>query len=240
MKQLLSGAVILSFFASSCRFIAGEQVSGSGHVVDHEVTVGSFNSIEVGGSMDVRVSQSATPAVKIHADDNLIQYIDVYTEGNRLVVHQKPGFNLYPSGKVSVDVSAPELKEIDVSGAGSIIGETPFTSNSEMKMHVSGSGDVRMDINAPTITAETSGAGKIVLTGQAKDFKAEIDGAGDVDCYNLATENTSIEVSGAGNAHVNASKRLDVHVSGAGDVRYKGNPSINQEISGAGSIKKVD
>jgi len=69
----------------------------------------------------------------------------------------------------------------------------------------------------------------------------DLSGASDIFAYELLTENYQIDISGAGNAQINVSKRLQAEVSGAGNIRYKGSPSeVNQEVSGAGSIRKVD
>ncbi|MCP2936704.1 DUF2807 domain-containing protein, partial [Salmonella enterica subsp. enterica serovar Typhimurium] len=65
--------------------------------------------------------------------------------------------------------------------------------------------------------------------------------ASDAKCFDLKSENTKVEISGAGDAEVFASVQLDARVSGAGSVKYKGNAaSVNQKVSGAGSVKKVE
>jgi len=86
----------------------------------------------------------------------------------------------------------------------------------------------------------SSGAGSISLKGETKDFSVDGSGSTDIHCFELLAENTSVELSGAGDAQVYASVKLDVHVSGAADVKYKGNANLTKEISGAGSVKKVD
>ena len=56
----------------------------------------------------------------------------------------------------------------------------------------------------------------------------------------MVAETYDIEISGAGEAQINVTKKIAAEISGAGTVKYKGSPSeIDQNVSGAGSIKKV-
>ena len=97
-----------------------------------------------------------------------------------------------------------------------------------------------MDIKAPKITADISGACSVELKGETKEFSGDGSGSSNFKCFDLKAENVDIGISGAGDAEVYASVKLDVDVTGAGGVKYKGSPTVNQKISGAGSVKKVD
>jgi hypothetical protein len=98
-----------------------------------------------------------------------------------------------------------------------------------------------MDIDAPEVKAQISGAGNMSMTGQTRNVEIDISGAGKAKCYDLMAETTKVDISGAGSAEVYASVFLDAHVSGAGSVKYKGNATkVSQQVSGAGSVKKTD
>jgi hypothetical protein len=71
------------------------------------------------------------------------------------------------------------------------------------------------------------------------DFNASVSGQGDVKCFDLVTENTSLDISGGSDVEISANKQLNIEASGSSSVRYKGNASVSQNISGAGSVKKV-
>ncbi|HEY8733449.1 MAG TPA: DUF2807 domain-containing protein, partial [Puia sp.] len=72
------------------------------------------------------------------------------------------------------------------------------------------------------------------------DLSLNLTGAGHAYCYDLLTENTKVDISGAGSAQVYASVKLSAEVSGAGNINYKGNPIVSQQISGAGSVNKAN
>ena len=149
------------------------------------------------------------------------------------------GYNLQPSRDIVVYVSAPAFKDIDVSGACDIIGDNVISGTEELSMHVSGSGDIIMQVALAKVHADISGAGSIQLKGQATDFTAEVSGSGDVKCFDLVTDNTQLDLSGSSEVEVTANKQLNVEASGSSSVHYKGAANVSQRISGAGSVKKV-
>lgn len=227
------------FTVCSCRYFGGERISGDGHVVTRQRSADGFNRVDVSGGIKVHVRQEATTSVKVEADQNLMEYIDVYNNGNTLVIKEREGYHLNPSKDIIVYVAAPVFKDIEVSGACDIIGDNTISGNEELRMHVSGAGDIIMQVALPKVSAEISGSGSIDLKGQATDFSAHVSGSGDVKCFDLVTDNTTLDLSGASEVEVTVNKQLDIDASGASNVQYKGNANVRQQISGAGSVKKA-
>ena len=241
MRKYFLLLLALPFIISSCRFMGGKRVRGNGVIQSQEHTVSSFKNVEVSGSINVYVSQGDFKPVKIEGDENLLQYVEVFEEGGRLIVKERRGYNLQPSDELKVFVTAPVYNKIEVSGASDIIGQTKINNPEDLDLHASGAGDIKMDVDAPRLSAEISGSGNIDLKGQTKDVDLGLSGAGHAHCYDLLSENVKIDISGAGSAEVYASMKLDASVSGAGSVSYKGNAtSVNQHISGVGSVTKVN
>lgn len=241
MKKILSLIIIPALFISSCHYIGGERVRGNGVLKTEQRTASSFTALQVSGSSEVRLKQDSVLSVRVEGDENLLPYIEVYNEGNRLVIRTRRGYNLKPRKGLVVYVSSPAYNNITVSGAGEVKTENSITNAEKLNITVSGAGEIKMDVNAPVITTDISGAGDITLKGKARDFDLDVSGAGNINCYDLLTENTNLQISGAGDAKVFASVKLTGSVSGAGDVTYKGNPAQKDvRTSGAGSVTKAD
>jgi hypothetical protein len=241
MKKLLFFLLAISLLGTSCADIFGRRVRGNGNIKSEERSVSSFKNVEVSGAIDLYVRQGESAPVKIETDENLMQYIVLTQEGNKIVIHSKEGVNLHPSTKIKVYVTAPLYNEIEVSGASNIIGQNKISNAEDIKMEVSGAGDINMELNAPAVSAAVSGAGTVNLRGETKKFDLELSGASKAHCYELLSENTKVDITGAGDADVYASSKLDAEVSGAGNVSYKGGAAtVNQQVSGAGSVKKVN
>ncbi len=241
MKKLFLIVLVVAVTAPSCQYMLGKRVNGNGNVQTREHSVSSFKNVEVSGAIDLYVAQGDIKPVKIETDENLQQYIEVIQEGDRIVIETKEGFNLHPSHKTKVYVTAPVYNTIEVSGASNIIGQSKIMNAENLSLQVTGAGDINMDVNAPGINAEVSGAGVVNLKGETKTLDINLSGAGKAHCYELLSENTKIDISGAGEADVYASIKLNAQVSGAGSVNYKGGAtSVEQHVSGAGSVKKAD
>jgi hypothetical protein len=239
MKQalLLLSVVLL---VTSCRLLGGERISGNGKITTVQRTIGGFSNVRVSGNIQVHLRNDAATSVKMETDENLMEYLDIFTEGTDLIIRTRKGFNLDPSKDIIAYVAAPDFNEVSVSGSCDIVSDGIITSQKSLDMNVSGSGDIIMQVDVAKISTHISGSGSVQLKGKARDFSASVSGSGDIRCFDLATENTELNLSGSSEAQVNASSQLDIHVSGSGSVEYKGSASVTQKISGSGSVKKVD
>jgi hypothetical protein len=238
MPKINSLLLLLVLF-SSCNFMGGRRVHGNGNPGSQTRNIGSFNALRVLGSMDVVLSPGQEYAVKVEADENLLPYILTDKDGDALVIRTRNGYNLQSRSAIKVYVTAPALEDIVISGSGSVISNGTLALDRPLKIDVSGSGDVKLAVNAPNVTTEATGSGNLILIGNTKDFSTEINGSGEVHCFNLLSENTKVAISGSGSAEVYASKQLEVHISGSGDVAYKGTPAIDQHVSGSGSVRSA-
>ena len=223
----------------SCRFL-GKRIHGNGKIKTEERPVSAFREVEAAGNIQLLVIQGDLKPVRLEGDENILSYIEVIQEGERITIKTKEGVNLIPSGDLKVYVTSPTYKSIEVSGSSDIIGQTKVTSTEDLSLEASGAGDIKMEVDAPKIIAGISGSGSVDLKGQARDLDINLTGAGHAHCYDLLTENTTVDISGAGSAQVYASVKLKADVSGAGNISYKGNAAVSQQISGAGSVNKAD
>ena len=240
MKQILLPIVALAIIISSCNLVGGERIRGNGNMKTETRNISPFDGVSLSGNTDLYVKQDSVFSVRVEADENLMEYIITELDGSTLKIRSKDGANLKSSRSIKVYVSAPSFNYFKAAGACDIFSENKITSSAAIAIDISGASDVKMELIAPKVEADLSGAGSLTLSGQTKDFKVDGSGSSDINCFDLQTENSVLELSGAGNADVFASVKLDVRVSGAADIKYKGNATVTQKISGAGSVKKVD
>ena len=241
MRQLLVINFLFVILFSSCHFIGRDRINGDGQIITQSRTISGFKSVDVSSSISLYVSQDTAWSVKVETDNNLQSYIETYIDDEKVLhIHQQDNKSLNATKKIKVYVSAPVFEQLEASGACHIIGQNSLISAGTFRIGMSGASDAELNIKAPEILVDLSGASSVTLQGETKNFSVDGSGSSDINCFGLMTENTSIEISGAGNAEVYASVKLDIHVSGAADVKYKGNATVNKDISGAGSVKKVE
>lgn len=241
MKKYTAFALGIALLLSACDFIGGERVVGSGNVTTQDRSISGFSGVQSSGFFDVYLSSGAAQSVRVEADDNLHEYIETTVNGNELRIDTREGYRIDTDKDLKIYITSPEFNKVHLSGSGNIISQNQIAGNDKIDLSVSGSGNIKVDLHAPIVDAHMSGSGDINLAGEAKKFEGSLSGSGNIRAMDLKTEETSIRISGSGNADVFASSKLDVRVTGSGDVRYKGGvQQVTSNITGSGSVKKMD
>jgi hypothetical protein len=239
MKQLiiLLGACLLF---SSCRLFGYKHIEGNGVVATQTRNASKANRIKMAGSFDVEITQGPTVSVQIEGDENILPYIIVEDRDGYLVIKTKDHINYSATNDIKVFITTPNLEEAILAGSGNIIGKSKFSGSDKLFLKIAGSGDMKMEVNTPTVQSEIAGSGSITLLGETKDESIKIAGVGDYNADGLKAENAKISIAGSGDVKVFAAAQLDVNIAGSGTVYYKGSPNVKQRVAGSGEVKKID
>ncbi len=240
MNRFFAVTLLSVILFTSCRYVTGKRVKGSGNVVTQTRSFSGFTGVDVSSAIHLYVKQDSSFSVKVETDDNIQSYVLIKQDGNTLRIMQAENANLDATGKIKVYVSAPLINTLDASGACKIIGENVLTATDEINVDVSGASSAELELKAPEVSGEMTGASDLRLKGQTKDLRIKGSGASHAYCYSLLSETAEVDVAGASSADVFASVKLKAEASGSSHVRYKGNAAVNQSTSGAGSVKKVE
>ena len=232
--------MVILVFASGCSEIGGRRIRGSGNIITENRNETGFSSIDISGAIDVYIKQDSTSSVKVEADDNILEYIEVHTDGSTLEIYTENNIRLKPSHKIKVYVSNPEYRELQVSGASSIHSENEITSPGTLHVEISGASEGRLEVNAPKVSVNLTGASNANVKGKTKDFEGSASSASEIRGFDLLSENADVDASGASHIEIYASVKIDGQASGASSVNYKGNAQSNVEKSGASSVNKKD
>ena len=203
MKKIALFSLII--LVGGCREIAGERVKGSGHVITENRTASGFNNVDISGAIDVYVKQDSVSSVKVEADDNILEYIQVHSDGSTLEIYTENNIRLKPTNKIKVYISNPQYKEIQVSGASTIRCENEITSADAIDIGLSGASDGRLELNAPKISVHLTGASNTSIKGKTKDFEGSASGASEIRGFDLLSENADVDASGASHIEIFAS-----------------------------------
>jgi hypothetical protein len=239
MKQLiiLLGATLLF---SSCRLFGYKHIEGNGVVATQTRNVNKANRLKMAGNFDVEITQGSTVSVQIEGDENILPYIIVEDRDGYLIIKTKDHINYSATNDIKVFITTPNLEEAILAGSGNIIGKSKFSGSDKLVLKIAGSGDIKMEVNTPSVQSEIAGSGSISLVGETKDESIKIAGVGDYNADGLKAENAKISIAGSGDVKVFAAALLDVNIAGSGTVYYKGSPNVKQHVAGSGEIKKID
>ncbi len=238
MKLNLFSILIISISLSSCNGVFGDHIHGDGNVVAENRPVATFSGVEVSGGLEIFVKQDSVASVKIETDKNLQEYIITEVNDGVLEIYQENNTDLEATKGIRIYVSNPSFKSFEASGATEIHGENKIQHNEGIKLYVSGASKIELDVKAPKISGELSGASSLKLSGETKDLNIDANGASHAKCFDLMTENAETELSGASSANISASIKITGEASGASNLTYKGNATVTVNTSGAGSVKK--
>jgi cytoskeletal protein CcmA (bactofilin family) len=227
-------------FCSGCIFINDHSVKGSGNVITEERNVGTFQKLEVKGSMDVYLTQGPVKSAIITAEDNIVPLIELINNGGDLEVRFKKNTSISTKRDVKIYLTVPNINEVGLFGSGGIRLENKFNLEGVIEFSSAGSGDVSGEVNAPGIKISMAGSGDVTLRGETRDAEINIAGSGDYEGADLMAENAKVSIAGSGNATVHASVKLDANIIGSGDVRYKGTPQVSSNVVGSGAVQKIN
>ena len=239
MKTKLSLSVLVCLFAIQAQaqnWLKGS-ISGEGDVVRQEISVERFTGISLDFSGDIILVQGSGQKVTVEAQQNIID--NIKTEVKDGVWHVRYEKNVRKAKPVKIQIMVPELDYVAVSGSGDIQTDGHFAKQEDLKLRVSGSGDIKMSVDARTVESSISGSGSVTLAGSGNSNEIHISGSGDVYAADFRVTDCSISISGSGDARVYAEGNLEVKVSGSGDVKYKGDANVKARISGSGDVSKM-
>jgi hypothetical protein len=236
MKKIgLAMIVVLSLFVFSCH-----KVTGDGPVVAETRSVSGFNGLDLRVGATVYYTQSPDIKVEVSAQQNILDVLQTYVSGNKLVVKYKDNVRVTSDELIRVNISAPDINSLQLSGSGNLYVNTPIATGS-LDLEISGSGDVILtELNTAYLDANISGSGSIrISSGTTTEEKLKISGSGSLELENLGASRVTTNTSGSGTIKVTASQVLNVTISGSGHVYYKGSPQVNISASGSGRVIRL-
>ncbi|MBX3257591.1 MAG: DUF2807 domain-containing protein [Chitinophagaceae bacterium] len=237
MKNVLL-YICIGFLLYAC--IDRETVRGNGNKISEARNVGSFEGLELRGSMNVQLKKAATSSVKVEGEENILPFVETYVDDGKLVIKYKNNVSVHTTEDMIVHVNTTDLEEVRVTGSGDITGDGKFTSNDEIKVKITGSGNIRLELDAPSVEAGVTGSGDIQLSGNTRDIECSTTGSGNIKATEMKAENAKVKTLGSGNISVFASVKIDASISGSGDISYKGGGAVSSSIHGSGSVRPID
>ena len=219
----------------SCR-----KVIGHGPVITEERSLSNFTAINFGLPGDLYYTQDSVYKIEIQAQENIVGEIETYVAGSELRIRVHDHVNLRSSEDIRVNISAPSITALTLSGSGNVKVLQPYRP-SNTRLVVSGSGTMTVNqVETDNIYATVSGSGELmVFTGKAEHEDADISGSGSIDLLGVTAKTARTQISGSGFIKLFVTDELNNRISGSGSVYYKGNPMVNTTVSGSGRVTRL-
>jgi len=226
------------FFLTNCNGQKWDKIDGNGNYIKTTRKVDSYDIIKLSGDIDFILVEGKEGTINLEGDSNLLDNIEVTTENNTLSIKTKNGvyFKYSKSNAIKVTIPVSEISEITLSGSGDLTSTISLKSN-KFNAEVTGSGDMKLNIEASTITTSVTGSGDLTLNGKTNNLTCKVTGSGDFHGKKLNSNKTDVKITGSGSANVVANQALKARIIGSGDIDYTGNPTkLDTKILGSGDI----
>lgn len=235
MNNLKPLLILLALPILSACDQSGFCIQGEGDVETRTLDLSRFEGVEVSGSTKVFISRGSNQKVEVKGQANILDLLETDVEGDVWDIEFERCISNHKA--VEVYITVPQLSSANVSGSGYVELEDRFRVR-EFDAAVSGAGDIKGKIDADVLESRISGSGTIELSGAANRQEVKISGSGKYYAFDLRSREVTVNISGSGQAQVDASDVLDASISGSGRVRYRGNPETNLAVSGSGKVMK--
>jgi len=183
--------------------------------------------LRVSNSFSVELVKGNACTVELEYSSSLADYIEVEESRGVVVLSMKNTLKSTLNVRNRVlraKVTIPALEYLKLSGAAELISKDEFVSKGDVRVEVSGAGDIKeLKLGGDKVRIQASGAADVDMTCRA-------------DVIDLRS-------SGAADVHVVADcDKMSVQSSGASDVKVKGDvgESLDVECSGSSSFKALD
>ena len=231
--------------------ILTHSLSSIAQVTSKTLDLPSFRSIYVNSNYTVYLKQTNKQEVKVEALTEIFEVSEFKVENDVLHINinrkkdvkNKSLWSKIDDIKIAptlrVMISLRDVAELKVNGGGKIVSENSIASN-DLKLGVTGSGSIEIDIKGREVDAEISGSGDMTLKGYASEADITLSGSGSLRAYNFELEKAEAKMSGSGLCEINVSDNLEAMVYGSGDMKHKGGTkNVVKKVYGNGSIDRA-
>lgn len=204
-------------------------IVGSGRLITRDYQISGFQGIQAGDAAQVNVTYGNYYDVSLICDDNILTYVNVYSDGYYLHVELLPGYS-FSSITFTVNVTMPIIRSLDASEATDVQ-ISGFTLNDNLNLHVKDASSARVyltDAADLDLTVEDASYLEIHSVFPVENMDIGCSGASTADLKEMLCGYGEITVSEASSLRVQMteiayqSSGLIGQVSGASVLYYRG------------------
>lgn len=244
MKEKLLSLLSLALLASAAAWAAGteptvEAPADKSQPAEAHMNLPAFTDISSNLVANIVFNQGDDGTYRINAvgPERIIRLVSIKVKQDTLHI-TAPEYKLRSGEKLSITVTAPTLRSLQVDGVGSfkifsLATEEPFSIVNN------GVGNIKVEhLQATEASIDLHGVGNVEVEGDCRSLSLSSDGVGNIDAEDLHADEVSARLDGVGSIECHASRAIEAVLNGVGSIRYYGNPEVTRlKNNGPGSIK---
>lgn len=189
-------------------------LTGSGSANNYPLELADFDRVSLLGPINLRVTQGSVQEVVVFAEPEMFAPLAYSVQNGTLEIGYEDNVGCFETELgVWVNITVTDLRYVHASGINEI--------------------ESSGDLNLNKLRIKTSGTSSINISGNIAEQILDGSGVMAVENFDLETQSTAIDITGAGELEVHCTESLDIDVSGSATISYKGHPNISQNASGS-------
>lgn len=238
--------------------------AGAYDKVQKTLNLPPIDNISNGSQGELILTSGSRQEIRVEGPSEIIENLNLEVENGRWNIGMKKGWRntdkKLKMEELKVYATLTSLRAVTLSGTGNVTSTNRFRSSEPFRMVLSGTGNMKMEVDAGDAHSVLSGSGNFNLSGNfgdmditlsgsggmnlngsAGDLGITLSGSGNLNAVDLASKSATITSSGSGGIKINVSNNLNINShSGSGSIQYKGNPSVKQHRkTGSGSVRAI-
>jgi hypothetical protein len=239
MKKISIFITVIAVLCISCTTCFAKDIKGNGKLITKSIPISNFSKVVVRTPVEINYSQGKnTGNIEFTVDNNLLDYYDIFTEGEVLNIKIKDKYkseyhDLIKGGyrqefcelkptKCLITVSSEQLQSVEIKGNSTFNFCSAFTSN-ELTMELLGQGKIlanKYPMHIEDCKIRIRGSGNMQLSGTIQQTDIEITGRGKLKALNCEITKLNSRIRGSGNAQFSGTiQQADVDITGSGQVK---------------------
>jgi hypothetical protein len=233
-KIILISLVMFVLLAPACSQ-APSALNGSGKIIEQDVKLTDFDSLEVQGAFNLEITQADSFKVTLITDGNLVSRILFSQSGKTLKISIEAPASFFPTS-LKLRIAMPKIVGLNLSKAAkaSLDG---FKSTSNFNLVLKNASFLSGNLEANVTNFFLADASQVILQGKATSLELDSAGASKLDLGEFVLATADVELREASIAVLNVNGEFDVVLKDASRIYYLGNPLIrNTSITGDSSM----
>ncbi len=224
---------ICLFALTALTIIGCDKKEEGGPIISENRSLSEFEEIDVVGHMEVEIDPELTADLVITAPQNLMPFIETEVSGDQLIIRERDN-DIEPS-RIMIRIREQEISEIELSGSGTVRGDSIFSET--IALRLTGSGMIDLSVNCTSLHTQITGSGNIDVVGSGNKVYSRIEGSGRISTETIESTWADARIDGSGYIETYASDSLKALLSGSGVIRCWGKPyHVISDANGSGSI----
>jgi len=192
----------------------GDGERASGPMTTRDFAWSGGDSLELNAPADLEYTQGPTTKITITGPKDALDRLTIHD--GRIDLNGSCFGVCMDDDQLKIVMTAPNI--------------TKFEANGSQTISI-------LDYDQDQLKVQVSGSGDVTAKGKASHAVLHIAGSGDADLGGLTGNDVKVDISGSGDATIAPKQEADIQVSGSGDVRMLTRPAVvHSQISGSGDV----